>query len=128
LIRSSMPGSPEQRLEHLKARAEECYARMYECAPYELKDLKDDACSLLHQAMQTAEELGHLAEKQALEKRVEHIRAVFEQLRVDGGGRLPAAAPHRPPLLLLLTLYQWAYVLALLVGLVLALRYMLFAR
>jgi hypothetical protein len=124
-----MPDSPEQRLQHFKARAEDCYARMYECAAHDLKDLKDDACLFLHEAIEAANELGLPTEKEALEKRVEHVRAVFEQLRVDGGRRSPAAAPQRLPLsLAALYAYQWAYVIALLVGLLLAIRYMFFAR
>jgi hypothetical protein len=116
--------SPIERLQHFKQKAEECYARMYDCEPHNLKDWRDDACLYYAQAIQAAGELGLDSEKRAMEERVEHVRSVFNQLRTDGG-HMPVASKNRkrdssPIWRWLLT---WGYLIVLAFGIASALVY-----
>jgi hypothetical protein len=71
---------PEKRLEHYKERAEWCYGQMYDCARHNLKDFKDDALYNLARASEAAQELGRHSELKEIEKKGEHISAVYRQL------------------------------------------------
>ena len=72
---------PEERLEGYRAKAESCYAQMYECRPHDLKDLKDDAALYYSLALSAAQELGRTAAIEDLEKKMEHLAAVYRQLK-----------------------------------------------
>jgi hypothetical protein len=116
--------SPSERLQHFKQKAEECYAKMYDCEPHNLKDWRDDACLYYAQAIRAAEELGLDSEKRAMEERVEHLRGVFNQLRTDGG-HMPVASKNQkrdysPIWMWLLT---WGYLVVLILGIAGAFAY-----
>ncbi|HEX5054925.1 MAG TPA: hypothetical protein VFX02_00355 [Gammaproteobacteria bacterium] len=115
---------PIERLKHFKQKAEECYAKMYDCEPHNLKDWRDDACLYYAQAIRAAEELGLDSEKRAMEQRVEHLRGVFNQLRTDGG-HVPTESKNKkrdygPIWMWLLT---WGYPIVLIVAVAAAFAY-----
>ena len=70
-----MPGL--QQMEALEARAEAAYAALYEARPYAQKDLKDDACLFLLQAMKIAQALGRTQDAARLKARSDEITAAF---------------------------------------------------
>ena len=116
--------SPIERLQHFKQKAEECCSKMYDSEPHNLKDWRDDACSYFAQAIRAAEELGLDSEKQVMEGRIEHVRAVFNQLRTDGGHMHSASKNQKrdysPIWMWLLT---WGYPIVLIIGIALAFAY-----
>ena len=116
--------SPIERLQRFKQKAEECYTRMYDSEPHNLKDWRDDACLYYAQAIQAAEELGLVSEKRAMEERVEHLRAVFNQLRTDGG-HMPVASRGRKRdyVPIWMWLLKWGYLIVLIAGIASALAY-----
>ena len=62
-------------LDEWKRRAEEAYAEMYEAR--RAKEPYEDACFAFARAIEAAERLGLAAEVERLNRRAEHIRAVY---------------------------------------------------
>jgi hypothetical protein len=116
--------SPIERLQHFKQKAEECYSKMYDSEPHNLKDWRDDACLYYAKAIRAAEELGLSSEKREMEQRIEHLRAVFNQLRTDGGHMQAASKNQKrgysPIGMWLLT---WGYPIVLIVAIASAFAY-----
>ena len=73
-----MSEEQERQLAHLKALGEKAYDDMYEAHTFRDANVcYSDAKEAFHTAIQAARELGLDEEVQALEARLEHIKAVF---------------------------------------------------
>jgi hypothetical protein len=62
-------------LDEWERRAEESYSEMYEAR--RAKEPYEDACFAFTRAIEAAQRLGLLADVERLERRVAHIRAVY---------------------------------------------------
>lgn len=73
------PDDPETRIKTLEAAAEQAYDDMYEAHSWSgCSDAFHDVKEFLYEAIRLATELGLAEEADRLEKRLEHIRSVYD--------------------------------------------------
>lgn len=61
-----------------EATAERAYSQMYDCPPWDEKDLKDDALFYLARAIEVAQTLGLAEDETRLKARVDNIMGVYD--------------------------------------------------
>ena len=70
-----------EELEKLVKQAEHCHTQMYDCAPHNLKDFKDDALLYFSRAKSLALQLGKKESVEHIEREYEKIQLSYRQLR-----------------------------------------------
>jgi hypothetical protein len=68
-------------IDELIAKGDAAYGAMYDCRPYDLKDLRDDALGFFARALDLARAAGRAALVQDLETRMEKVQLTYRQLR-----------------------------------------------